>query len=270
MRIAFLPLASRHASGRLRCIIPAQQLARLGHTIETSPSAPVDWLVLSKHGWPPFERRGERVCFDVCDDHFDHTKHGPHYRHWVERADLVTCNSAAMRERIKAVSGRDAVLLDDPYESDEKPPKCHEPLLWFGHPINYCDLAPILPKLPETVVVSGASIEGANEWSPATMARAWEWCGLVVLPTGPKQCKSANRAVESLRNGLYPVCGPLPAYAELGLGTQDIPGEVRHWLAYPEDTKSEIRRLQGVIRDRFSPETVGREWERALHASSNP
>lgn len=251
------------ASARLRGLIPAIELQRMGHEVSSDIQGPVDWLILSKHDWPQFEIHARKVCFDVCDDHLD-GEHGAHYRHWIEHADLVTCNSREMQRILWERCHRHAVVIDDPYESAEALPKCHAPVLWFGAGHNLVDLIPIATDLPDLVVVSDTEGTRVTKWSPAAMKEAWKTCGLVVLPTGERQAKSANRALEAIRNGCYPVCGFLPAYAELGLGVKDVATETWARLEDPEGTIEEVRRLQGVIRHRFSPETVGQAWANAL------
>src|SRR5215475_14484511 len=86
------------ASARYRAIIPAQQLARLGHQVQLAslPSggwpqavvdAPCDVVVISKSVHADNEMlaramkaRGVRVVVDLCDDHFAHPEFGGHLR----------------------------------------------------------------------------------------------------------------------------------------------------------------------------------------------
>lgn len=261
MRIRYLGYSPKIASARLRNYIPAKVLRQRGHEIVFQ--GPADVAILSKHGFTDDAALGaRRVVFDVCDDHFD-GEHAAHYRKWVQRADLVTCNSQAMRARIAEI-GREAVVIDDAYESPESEPKCHAPALWFGHKLNLLDLEPLLDHLPRLVVVSNVDDPTVIQWSPEAMLQAWKKCGIVVLPTGRSLAKSANRAVESIRNGLYPCCGRLPAYEELGLGSDDVPRETLSRLERPKVTMELVKALQDMVRVRFAPETVADAWEKAL------
>ena len=261
MRIRYLRLPENVASVRLRQLLPAAKLAERHEIVYEGPS---DVLVLQKHGWAEQEvMDAKKIVFDICDDHFDHPSLGWQYRTWVMRADAITCNSRSMRDKITIRFGRAATVIDDPYETEEEgEARCGLPALWFGHATNLHTLEPIIDRLPPLVVVSNA--QGCTQWSPESMRVVWAECGIVVLPTGHKQCKSANRAVESIRNGLYPCTGPLPAYSELGLGTDNVPKEVRERLDDPEGTKARIRDLQAMVRDRFSVDTVAKAWEKVL------
>lgn len=263
MRVRYLKISPDIASYRLRAIIPARELRKSG--IETVLKGPADWAVLQKHGWEDDKALGaRRILFDVCDDHFS-DEHEDHYRKWCARADVVTCNSVTMRDIIKRETGREAVVIDDPYESEEREAKCRAPVLWFGHSSNLPALLPLLCRLPPTMIVSNVSAPGVCLWSAVTMAQAWAACGMAVIPTtGKSAAKSANRAIEAIRNGLYPACGRLPAYAELGLGSDDPAAEVAARLADDAGTRSTIRNLQNAIRIRFSPETVGKEWAKCF------
>jgi hypothetical protein len=262
VKVRYLPLSPTLASFRLRSIIPAKYLK--AHGIEPVLGGRSDWVILQKHDWPDgVEKGASRVLFDVCDDYFG-KEHDAHYRKWCERADVITCNSVTMAEVIKRETGRDAVVIDDPYESGEFEPKCHAPALWFGNQRNMVDLLPIIGKVGRLVICTDLKHPEVLEWSPEAMERAWTACGITVLPTGLSMAKSANRAIESIRRGIYPVCGRLPAYQELGLGSDDIPAEVHERLQNPEWTVATVARLQNVIRDRFSPETVGRKWLECL------
>ncbi|HST01042.1 MAG TPA: hypothetical protein VLJ84_05225, partial [Usitatibacter sp.] len=86
------------ASARYRIVIPAQQLARLGHQVQLASlsgdawpadvrDAVADAVVISKSFHAANEdlakemkARGVRVVVDFCDDHFDSPQHGAHFR----------------------------------------------------------------------------------------------------------------------------------------------------------------------------------------------
>jgi hypothetical protein len=98
------------------------------------------------------------------------------------------------------------------------------------------------------------------------MDSAWARCGIVLLPTGPKLAKSANRAIEAIRNGLYPCTGKMPAYDDLGLGSDDVLVEMGQRLADEKETVERIQFLQSRVEQRFNPLVIGRLWKRALES----
>jgi hypothetical protein len=254
VKVTFHSFGDHLASSRYRALIP-QRFFDKGS----------DVLVIGKHGWT-WEAKTEgfaRVVYDVCDDHYsDHL--APHYLRCTQRADLVTCNSEEMARIIQAQTGRKAIVIPDPYEQPERPARVHDKLLWFGHRSNLADLIPWLHQIPPCVVVSNTPLQGVTQWTPEAMDRAFDDAGLVVIPTGKSPAKSANRAIESLRRGLFPICGSLPAHADLGVWVGDIADGVRWALAHQDEALSRIKRAQAYIRDEYSPERIAGLWKKAL------
>lgn len=258
MTVTFKGWGERAASGRYRALIPQIELHALGVERGT------DWLVIGKHGWNlPTEAKGfKRICFDICDDHFN-GPHDEHYRYVCQVADRVTCNSAEMGRIIARETGRDAIVIPDPYEQPERVPRIHDSLLWFGHQSNLPDLMPWV-HLPKLEIVTGLNLEHVTPWSPAAMDVAFNRAGLVIIPTGKSMAKSANRAVESIRRGLFVVAGPLPAYETLGIYLGDIGRGIEWALANKGEVIEKIKTAQKQVAVEYAPERIGRLWKEAL------
>jgi hypothetical protein len=195
------------------------------------------------------------MIMDVCDDHFD-GKWRTHYLEACSLADTITCNSQVMREVIQDHTGIDAVVIDDPYEDPELSPTSGDGVLWFGHSANLPDLEGIREqiKYPLTIIDS-------RNYTPQALDSALKACRCVIIPTGDKQAKSANRAIKAIRYGKFPVCGPLPAYVEIGLEMDFLTS--LDW-AMSEDTSAKVKSLQDSIRDRFCPEKVAKDWWKVM------
>lgn len=260
MNVTFRHFGAHLASSRYRSIIPAQELNKRG----ILPGD--DWLVVGKHGWCWAHQTSgyKRVCFDVCDDHFN-GPHGEHYRNGCRKAALITCNSDEMARIVHDRTGRDAVVIPDPFEQPLKPPKLGDRLLWFGHQSNLSDLMPWLPHLSKLEIVTTLpSVAGVTQWSPETMDAAFDRAGMVVIPTGKSLAKSANRAIESIRRGLFVVAGYLPAYADLGIYIGDISDGVRWALSHGDEVLRRIAASQEYVAREYSPERIGDQWIKAL------
>lgn len=246
------------ASARLRSLIPGDIL-REKKLIKHG----LDVCIAAKHGWNVDRIRAifPVMIFDVCDDHFsDHLE--AHYKDACEVADAVTCNSKVMQTIIKEKTGRDAVLIDDPYEDAELEPSLGEGVLWFGHKSNLRDLEAVAEQIrhPLTVISN-------HNWAPEALDRALKACKAVVIPTGKSEAKSANRAVKAIRYGKFPVCGRLPSYSEIGLGTDDLGGLLDECMR--GDFRGRVRVLQAGIRDRFCPDKVAKDWYRVIHETQS-
>jgi len=150
---------SELASARYRVLIPAHQLARLGHQVQLAALPPGGWprqvveapcevLVISKSFHADNEAlaqsmkaRGVRVVVDICDDHFERPKEGAHQRALIALADQVIASTPAMAESILRNTGRESRVVTDPVEGPRGEPR-FEPrfpelrVAWFGHPSN--------------------------------------------------------------------------------------------------------------------------------------
>jgi hypothetical protein len=186
----------------------------------------------------------------------------------IARADLVTCNSEAMRVRIREATGLEARVIPDPYEFDERPPSWGEGLTWFGHESNLPDLARAAEKLKDFGIraVSSPVMPGIIPWSRDAVIEALDRCAVAILPTGKNPYKSANRLVEAARRGKFVVANPLPAYEEFApfMWVGDIREGVEWAYAHREQCLARVAQCQDYIRPRFSPERVGRLWLEAL------
>lgn len=242
------------ASARLRGHIPRQILERQ-HLVKPGN----DLVIASKHGWDATKVRDyfPKMIMDVCDDHFDGPR-ATHYKVACMLADVVTCNSEAMRRVIKLHTDIDAIVIDDPYEDRELEPSSGDGVLWFGHGSNLPDLASIRDQIKYPLTI----IDGGN-YTPASLDAALKACRCTIIPTGYKQAKSANRAIRSIRYGKFPVCGPMPAHEEIGLGLDDFFESLDR--AMTTDMRADVLHLQDVVRDRFHPEKIAKDWYKVMH-----
>lgn len=237
------------ASARLRGSVPGKVLRDRGLICDGN-----DIIVASKHNFSVSKVRESCrfMVMDICDDHFGNPKFRQSYLDACKVADVVTVNSQAMGFIVKRETGRDPVVIDDPYEDPELEPSDGEGVLWFGHSLNLYTLEPYR-DIPYDLTI----IDSSN-WSPERLDLELRKCRCVFIPTADKPAKSANRAIKAIRYGKFPVCGPLPAHDELGLGRRPIL-EVLDF-AMNVDTGEMVRTLQNKVRVRFSPDTVADSW----------
>lgn len=253
MRVTFANFGDNIASSRLRAAIPQNELAKLG--IEKGR----DILVYSKHIVPIQMANKFSICvYDICDDHFSDV-HSDYYMEHTATADLVTVNTPVMAEIVKKHTGRDSVIIPDPYEAPEKPPGFGSGILWYGHESNIKDLVPY-KHIPMNILTGSA-------WSMERQREELAKCAVVFIPTGNRLAKSNNRLLEAIRNGRYVVAGNLPAYEEfkdfVSIGG-NLENSLESALHQPEKCIQSVRECQAYIRDRYSPETIGKLWKEAL------
>ncbi len=248
------------ASFRYRTQIPAQEI---GATINDLTA---DVLVIGKPDAVTITEvkqalgRGQSVIVDICDDHF----HLPHYRAMVRLADAVTCCSSVLQRTI-AELGRESTVIPDPYEYPEVEPHCHGAyLLWFGHASNlssaYLERFSAYPLR----VVSNAA--GTIPWSLETMRDEFARADIVILPHSAPY-KSANRAIEAIRQGCFVVAEPHPALTEIpGIWIGDIQEGIAWASQHPHDANKRIRASQMYVSRTFAPKIVAYAWSRVIQA----
>lgn len=262
MKVTFAHFGEEVASSRLRAIIPQEALGRIG--VEKGK----DVLVYGKHFVTEAQlKHFKRHIYDICDDHFDTPDLKDYYLKHCELADALTCNSEAMRDRIKQVTGRDAFVIAEPYESPELSPSIGEKLLWYGHSTNFKDLERISPSLKHPLLALSNHPDSA-EWSMESQRQALKSDCIVIIPTGKSLCKSENRMVEAVRNGKYVCAEYLPAYEKFSqfFDLGNIPEHIDRALSNPKDSLERVRAAQEFINDRYSPETIANQWLGVIYA----
>jgi len=200
--------------------------------------------------------RGAWVVVDFCDDHFDWM----HYQEALRLADAVTCSTIEMAKRIKEL-GRDATVISDPYEYPEMPPHCNGVnLLWYGHHVNRESLQRILPDLEGYPLRVVSNFDGAIPWSKETMLEEFARADIVVIPaTAPY--KSANRAIEAIRQGCFVVAEPHPALEDFPIYIGNIKEGIE-WTKQ-QNMNELISKAQKFVTAEFSPQTLIDKWKKA-------
>jgi uncharacterized Rossmann fold enzyme len=197
--------------------------------------------------------RGAWVVVDFCDDHFDWL----HYQEALRLADAVTCSTTEMAKRIKDL-GRDATVIADPYEYPEMPPHCNGVnLLWYGHHVNRDSLQRILPDLEGYPLRVVSNFDGAIPWSKETMLEEFARADIVVIPATVPY-KSANRAIEAIRQGCYVVAEPHPALE----GFPIYIGNIKEGIEWTKQQNMNelISKAQRFVTEEFSPQTLIDKW----------
>lgn len=173
------------ASSRLRAYLPCEYLRREGWRTEIfdpNRAASYDVVVFQKRYDETslelagsLQRRGAKVVFDLCDNHYHYELDEPErlaertrlLDGMIEAVDLVTASTEALAEILRQRTGRRSVVIDDALETPRAPwhavqrlastwrRKRPVRLVWFGSagmehpPFGLVDLGRILPHLEE-------------------------------------------------------------------------------------------------------------------------
>lgn len=250
------------ASYRYRAAIPAAHLANCKLN-----DLSADVLVFSKpvaHEVAQVEaakQNGKRVLVDFCDDHFDRSE----YLSMAHLADAVVAPTFEMAKIVKAACGKPVYVIPDPYEFEQVEPHCNgSRLLWFGHAVNFGSLQRIRPQLNGYDLTVISNVSGCEQWSIERMKRAFAEADIVILPaTAPY--KSANRAIEAIRQGCFVVAEPHPSIEFFpGIWIGEIKDGIEWASKNLADANARLSHAQSYVGRMFAPMTLALAWKTAI------
>lgn len=248
---------TKRASHRLRGEVTCQALAAQGYDAkvltdwdEIDSDTLVIFLKLSQvEQIQEAKRRGARTIYDLCDNKFDEQ---PEYAPCCMAADLVTVNSVQMGMSVKEHTGRDSIVMPDPFERPKLAPAFAPgedlKLLWFGSqssfkflPIvelwqrleneiknyRYTMVSSKTERLLSKMMLrqSKGAVNNINfdridmqTWTWELQGQLLQDCDIVLMPVltdNPRtDTKSANRVIDSLMSGRFVITTPLASYEE--------------------------------------------------------
>jgi hypothetical protein len=251
------------ASTRFRLLIPSQ------HVKYKYQLGSGDITIFPKDAVPLGEVKGFSgvKLWDVCDDHFDNPSKGRYYRSMLELADVVTCTTPYLKERIWQL-GREATVISDPLEFPQRAPKIgFQKLLWYGHSSNLDPLFELDLSGYDLAVVTNKNEDWCLPWSHENMRKGLEWCDVVIIPVKQETqkasylAKSPNRMTEAINAGRFVVANDMPAYRDYGMYLGDIK-EGLEWIRNnPHDSEQRLIKAQSLVLERHSPRVIAAQWE---------
>lgn len=294
MRINFLTTFSLgQGSVRIRAHVIARELRSLGHHVYVGPTVREGATHVLLKLWSgsldeirKAKERGEAVVLDMCDDHSARPDAVAAMKEAAGLADVLTASSPAIVDMFERLLGREALLIEDSYESGESTaafdPSAHMKLLWYGHSTNFGGVVrdgPEIEKFGTLRVVCNQAMPNydCTKWNPLAQWQALEWCDAVVLPLTRDEkkasyyAKSNNRVIEAIRRGRFVLAEPIPTYEPLRdwIWLGPIP-EGLAWLKIQprEEIVRRIQEAQKYVRQHYNPSRIARQWEAALQQAA--
>ena len=280
------------ASHRMRVMKPAELLNLCSDVLNATVSKTTDGKahvnIYNKH----FDQKGnlEGVqkanvlgyysVFDICDDHFTRD-FGNYYKLMCQYADVITCNTKAMAERIKKVTGKDAIVINDPISFPYNEPcisKVVEPrCIWYGHGTNVKPLLDWLPALSnnndKVTAVTNVRIDHEKvdfvPWKPNLVETMIEDYDVVLVPTTQEEwtkCKSPNRVVDAINAGKLVITDDAELYKEFKDfiivvdGVDSVKEALEFYKEKPEEVKEMITKGQKYITKRYNDGVILDKW----------
>ena len=262
-----IPFHPELASFRYRCLIPKMFLDHMD--IGDVSVVAKDWVHIDE-----VKSLKRPVVWDCCNDHF---KTRPYYREIAMWADAVIVPTVNMQRRVKEETGKDAFIVEDPYEFPLKEPAMPsgraQNLFWYGHGNNLKSLKQAMPAFEgRNLRVICNDIE-YQQWTPKNMLENFDWCDVSVIPVRQdpaSQAKSPNRMVEAIRQGRYVVANPLTSYEGYGMWLGDLKKGLAWVDSHPEEALEAVRNAQKIVEVQHSPKVIAEQWKRVFdHVTSN-
>ena len=296
---------SRRASHRLRGDVTCAALAAQGHDAKILTDwgeVDADTLIIflkgtKVHTIEQARALGAQTVYDLCDNKFDEKQE---YAPCCLAADLVSVNSVQMGVSVKTYTGRDSIVMPDPFERPKLLPKFSPGtdinLLWFGSQssFKFLPIAEIWQRLEKEVRNYSYTMVSANtdrlfskfqlrqrkrevtginldrvimkEWTWELQGQLLEQCDIVLMPVQTNHprtdTKSANRVIDSLMSGRFVITTPLASYEEFGPYTWqgDYIEGIQWAQANPDQVLDKITKGQQYVEQNYSAAVLSNKF----------
>ena len=295
----------KRASHRLRGEVTCQALLDQGYDAKIL----TDWsevdantvVVFLKRSQPSSIQKakdlGAKTIYDLCDNKFEEKEE---YEPCCQLADLVSVNSVQMGVSTKHHTGRDSIVMPDPFERPKLTPRFKPAkelkLLWFGSQssFKFLPVVEIWQRLEKEIgnykytMVSAKTdrllskmslrqskgqISGINfskldmqEWTWEHQGKLLTECDIVLMPVqtdNPRtDTKSANRLIDSLISGKFVITTALASYEEFAPYTwqSDYIEGIKWALKNPAEVEERIRRGQEYTEQNYSAKALSKKF----------
>ena len=296
---------SRRASHRLRGDVTCAALAAQGYDAKIL----TDWsevdantlIIFLKgtqvHTIQQARDRGAKTVYDLCENKFGEKQE---YTPCCLTADVVSVNSAQMGVSVKSHTGRDSIIMPDPFERPKLPvsfcPDNDINLLWFGSQssFKFLPILEIWQRLEKEIrnysytMVSSKTDRVINkfrlrhtkgtagninfdrinmqEWTWELQGQLLEQCDIVLMPVhtdNPRtDTKSANRVIDSLISGRFVITTPLVSYQEFAPYTWqgDYIEGIKWARANPAQVIDKITKGQQYVEQHYSAAVLSNKF----------
>lgn len=296
---------SRRASHRLRGDVTCAALAAQGYDAKIL----TDWnevdantlIIFLKgtqvHTIQQARDQGAKTVYDLCENKFGEKEE---YAPCCLTADVVSVNSAQMGVSVKSHTGRDSIIMPDPFERPKLPvsfcPGNDINLLWFGSQssFKFLPILEIWQRLEKEIrnysytMVSSKTDRVINkfrlrhtkgtagninfdrinmqEWTWELQGQLLEQCDIVLMPVhtdNPRtDTKSANRVIDSLISGRFVITTPLASYQEFAPYTWqgDYIEGIKWAWANPAQVIDKITKGQQYVEQHYSAAVLSNKF----------
>jgi len=299
----------KRASQRFRGLVPLQyMLPTDGYIDRVEEATKDDLVIMSKSiGVKDFlylKDKGIKFVFDICDNKWrigkDRQKNTALMNSGCLHANLITTTSGELKQKIYEETGKDALIIDDPYEREIeeptfKPHKNNLNICYFGGRksfwlVNWEEVIATLNFVCKQLGVEYtlncitqkhllASKKLTHHYYPDGPLIMYEWnyelqkqlvskSDFVLLPIPENNplvfsYKSPNRVIDSIAQGKYVITTyGVTSYRQYDdfIGIGSLKNNVKWAMSNPKDVISKIKEGQNYIKKYHSPEVIAKQW----------
>ena len=299
----------RRASQRFRGLVPLQHMLPTDGFIDRVEEATKDDIVIMSKAieikdFMYLKDMGIKFIFDICDNKWrlgkDRQKNTAIMNAGCLHANLITTTCGQLKQKIFEETGKDALIIDDPYERAIEEPtfKPHEKNLnicYFGGRKSFwlvnweeviAGLNYICGRLGVEYTLNCitqkhllASKKITHHYYPDGPVIMYEWdyelqkqlvskSDFVLLPVPNDNplvfsFKSPNRVIDSIAQGRYVITtNGVTSYEQFGdfIGLGSLQKNIKWAIENPKDVISKIKEGQNYIQKYHSPEVIAKQW----------
>ncbi len=299
----------KRASQRFRGLVPLQHMLPTDGYIDRVEEATRDDLVIMSKAievkdFLYLKDKGIKFVFDICDNKWrigkDRQKNTALMNSGCLHANLITTTSGELKQKIYEETGKDALIIDDPYEREIeeptfKPHKNNLNICYFGGRksfwlVNWEEVIATLNFVCKQLGVEYtlncitqkhllASKKLTHHYYPDGPLIMYEWnyelqkqlvskSDFVLLPIPENNplvfsYKSPNRVIDSIAQGKYVITTyGVTSYRQYDdfIGIGSLKNNVKWAMSNPKDVISKIKEGQNYIKKYHSPEVIAKQW----------
>ena len=299
----------RRASQRFRGLVPLKYMLPTDGFIDRVEEATKDDIVIMSKAieikdFMYLKDMGIKFIFDICDNKWrlgkDRQKNTAIMNAGCQHANLITTTCGELKQKIFYETGKNALIIDDPYERDIEEPKFkpHEKNLnicYFGGRKSFwlVDWEEVIAGLNYICGRLGveytlncitqkhllASKKITHHYYPNGPIIMYEWdyklqkdlvskSDFVLLPVPNNNplvisYKSPNRVIDSIAQGRYVITtNGVTSYEQFGdfIGKGSLQKNIKWAIENPKDVISKIKEGQNYIQKYHSPQVIAKQW----------
>tara|TARA_A100001011_G_scaffold300508_1_gene313864 strand:- start:127 stop:1104 length:978 start_codon:yes stop_codon:yes gene_type:complete len=298
----------KRASQRFRGLVPLKYMLPTDGYIDSVEEATKDDIVIMSKAievkdFMYLKDKGIKFIFDICDNKWrlgkDRQKNTAIMNAGCKHANLITTTCGELKQKIFYESGKNALIIDDPFEREiEEPrfkPQKNLNICYYGGRksfwlVDWEEVIAGLNFVSKELKVKYtlncitqkhllASKNITHHYYPEGPVVMYEWdyevqrelvnkSDFILLPVPNNNplvisYKSPNRVIDSIAQGRYVITtNGVTSYEQFGdfIGLGSLQRNIKWAIENPKSVISKIKEGQNYIKKYHSPEVIAKQW----------